>query len=260
MSVYSRQRQIGDELQRGLSNQFVIATAPDHPLLMKGPDVLIGGVGSLTALLIPSATERRQPKLAVARFALCRMALPEPTKFILMASDGDDSVANELASAVAAVLPSNRPSERLKIAEVVAQPQRLDQSAVPESIRDKFKYKFGEIYRAAVLVKRRNSRSIIRVENDFPTPTSRNLKHLKRATYIAALTIKGGESSFIVDNGVPYSTEKMPEAAIVESLPDYPGDPQKYLRASAFSGWLLSETDHPYLVDLMYSLHRRISR
>jgi hypothetical protein len=37
----------------------VIAAAPDHPILIEGPDLLIGGEGILVAVYMPKAGDRR---------------------------------------------------------------------------------------------------------------------------------------------------------------------------------------------------------
>jgi hypothetical protein len=43
-----------------------------------------------------------------------------------------------------------------------------------------------------------------------------------------------------LDGGVPYRNLRvLPGMAIVESLPVYPGAPDKLLRAAAFGGWAL---------------------
>lgn len=259
MSVYTLRRQITGELSRALSDRFVIATAPDHPLLMKGPDFLIGGNGGLTAVLIPTAAERRRPDLAVARFALCRMALPEPAKFILLASDPDRNVADLPIGSVAAVLSSENARTRAELAGLVSEAQRLEQVPVPEKLREKANARFGETYRVARVVRRWRSRTAPTTPRYDPQPPfHRPLERLRRPADVAGLTIRGAQDSYGVDGGIPYPTGRPVEAAIIERLPDYPGDPQKYLRASAFSGWVLSEANNPYLGEGMRMLERLV--
>lgn len=258
MSVYRQRRRVNEELLRTLGDQYVVVAAPDHPLLMKGPDILIGGNGALSALLIPTASERRQPKLATARFALCRLALPEQAKFLLLAGEEDGDVATLLSDDVAAVFSIESVGQRRELATVVSAPQRLFQHAVPEKLRDEVNYRFGQTYRVARAVRRPRRTS---PTADWPTRGEyghRNPIHLRMPAQIASLTLKGADESFSVDNGVPYPTGRLPNAAVIDRLPDYPGDPQKYMRAAAFSGWVLSEMDSPYLAEGMKTLERRV--
>lgn len=260
MSVHSQRRKINASLSHALGDQFVIAAAPDHPLLLKGPDLLIGGPGGIAALLLPSALERRQPKLALARFALCRFALPEATNFILVAAYGDEQVADQLTNSMAAVVISEN-QKGGELTRLVAEPKRLGQRPVPEKLREKVKSRFGDLYRVARVVSRGRNRLTPTAPNtEDQELIDRQPKYIKRTADISALTITGADASFIVDNGVPYLTGIPAEAAVIEKLPSYPGDPMKYIRASAFSGWVLSESGNPSLNDGMRILDRRGSQ
>jgi hypothetical protein len=50
-------RELGDEIP----SSYLIVTAPDHPLLVEGPDLLIGGEGNLVAVFMPNASDRKMP-------------------------------------------------------------------------------------------------------------------------------------------------------------------------------------------------------
>lgn len=205
MSVYTLRRQITGELNRALSDRFVIATAPDHPLLMKGPDFLIGGDGGLTTVLIPTAAKRRRPDLAVARFALCRMALPEPAKFILLASDPDRNVVDLLTGSVAAVLSSEKRVPEPNSPDWSPN-QRLEQAPVPEKLREKANARFGETYRVARVVRRwRNRTAPTTPRFDPQTPFHRPLERLPRPADVAGLTIGGAQASYGGRRGNPIS-------------------------------------------------------
>ncbi|WP_146090421.1 hypothetical protein [Rhodopseudomonas palustris] len=49
---------------------------PDHPFLLRGPDVLVGGPDNLCAIFAPQAIELRNPAHLLARMIAARLALP----------------------------------------------------------------------------------------------------------------------------------------------------------------------------------------
>ncbi|MGZ9133394.1 MAG: hypothetical protein ACXW35_12650 [Nitrospira sp.] len=51
-------------------------------------------------------------------------------------------------------------------------------------------------------------------------------------------------SAFSVDDGVPYPTEDACGLAVVQQLPEYRSDPNKFVRAAAFAGWAFIEQSH----------------
>lgn len=68
-------------LQSILGSQFVVVGAPDHPELISGPDILVGGRGLSTAIFRIS---RRTMSELDARIVGARLALPAVTRFIGM--------------------------------------------------------------------------------------------------------------------------------------------------------------------------------
>jgi len=84
MEKLNPRKELVKQLSRELENQFVVADRPDHPFLLMQPDVIVGGLGLLTALFIPSASELTSPQKLLARLTLSRLALPAHTKCLLI--------------------------------------------------------------------------------------------------------------------------------------------------------------------------------
>jgi hypothetical protein len=68
---------------------------PDHPLLLRGPDVLASMNGILTAYFVSTRKSRDQGPVAVATVVLSRLALPSRTNFVLV-TDDDPEVEGRL--------------------------------------------------------------------------------------------------------------------------------------------------------------------
>jgi len=79
LPLVDRRRAIAKTVGEEIPTSYVIATAPDHPLLIEGPDILIGGEGNLVAVFTPKASERADDDRLLARFILCRLALRSGT-------------------------------------------------------------------------------------------------------------------------------------------------------------------------------------
>jgi hypothetical protein len=90
-SISLQRRTIGRELIDRLPGSYVVVAAPDHPLLLEGPDVLIGGEGAAVALFIPKASERLNRESFLARVILSRLALPPKTSTVLISDPERDA-------------------------------------------------------------------------------------------------------------------------------------------------------------------------
>jgi hypothetical protein len=102
-NVYKRRNSLAEFL-KDLPTGFIVAVGPDHPLLLRASDLLIGGRGLMTALFLPTAAERRNPSLLKTRFVLNRLALPPHTRHILVAEPADLKLAGQLEHDFDAVL------------------------------------------------------------------------------------------------------------------------------------------------------------
>lgn len=65
---------LSNQLSRELGVDYVVTSSPDHPELIAGPDVLVGGRGQLTALF--KVARNTQVRMLHARVAAARLALP----------------------------------------------------------------------------------------------------------------------------------------------------------------------------------------
>lgn len=260
LNVYESRRVLSAELRHALSDEFIIVSNPDHPLLLRGPDLLAGGRGGLTAIMCVTATERAQPQMAVARFALSRMALPTHARFVLAAEDDDAEVVRVLEADVAAVVSLRNPRERTEMISISANPLRIPQRPIPEKLRAQVHERFATTYRISKALRRRQRRlSVMSPESSvgWSERTADIRKVGSQPREYAALTLTGSQRSFNVDDGVPYPTGAPSAPVIAERVPVAPGDPDKYLRATAFSGWALLGGDPGNLNYLIGVLDRR---
>jgi hypothetical protein len=270
MGVYQQRRRLELRLRRDLPDDFVVASAPDHPFVLRGPDLIVGGRGRLVAIICPTTQERDRPDRAVARFALCRMALPVHAQFVLAFDVGDDEVARKLDGDLAAV-PLRRNTGLAEISRLVSDGRLLRQRPLPEDLQAQFQRRFTETYRVARVLRRHDrflttapqprpagqrgprpyevtAPSILVGEEVSLMPGFQQQKPIEVPIIegtalpkdINKLALDGAAETFQVDNGVPYLTGRPVRYALIERLPSARGDPNKYLRAASFSGWALA--------------------
>ena len=86
---------------------------PDHPYLLQPPDILVGRRGQLTAVFLLSDDEHLgRGRHRLARYLLCRLALPAHTAFLVIANDLDAADDGGVGVADYAARPYER---RLKL-------------------------------------------------------------------------------------------------------------------------------------------------
>lgn len=71
---------------------------------------------------------------------------------------------------------------------------------------------------------------------------------------IARLTLLGASKFYDLAEGVPFPELRTVGSAYAPAVPEANGDPEKYLRASAFAGWVIVPSDsniEPRQVNLM---------
>ncbi len=71
---------------------------PDHPLLLRAPDLLTAINGNLTAIFSPQVLEERNPAHLATRLIASRLALPDHTRTVLLISEKNESRFGSLFS------------------------------------------------------------------------------------------------------------------------------------------------------------------
>ena len=74
---------VADRL-RANTEGATFVSAPDHPLLLRGPDALTATDGALNAIFTPHAIERANPAHLASRLIASKLALPPKTKTVLL--------------------------------------------------------------------------------------------------------------------------------------------------------------------------------
>jgi hypothetical protein len=71
---------------------------PDHPLLLRGPDALVGGNNNLCAVFFPHALEHNNPAHLASRLIASRLALPVHCRTLLVMDERDEPRFEALAA------------------------------------------------------------------------------------------------------------------------------------------------------------------
>lgn len=247
-TVSQRRREVAAHLRRELDSGFIVVSAPDHPLVMRSVDVLVGGRTGLTAIVMPTAEEVRHPRIFRARIILNRLALPADAKIIFV---GAEMELREHFDYEFSIMAENVDYELKNELVSIAKSARrtISQDAAIE-VRSFAERRFSDTYRVARVAQRFGERQ----QTPSVKPTSRRPLYDKlpggiegaffegppsRAA-VANLSVDGVERWFHLLHGDPVPTN---EPAGLAFVPDYlrvPGDPDKILRACAFAGWVLT--------------------
>ncbi|MEX6506459.1 hypothetical protein [Jiella sp. M17.18] len=232
-----------------MTSDFVVVAAPDHPLVLRSVDLLVGGRSGLTAVMMSTAEERRRPALFTARLALNMMALPPHTTFVRVVHEADEPSGADNAFAAELELGARGTQPALlRIANVPSHSRQLDRA---EKAQKRSEERFANTYRLARVLRR-----------DFEAKegpergglASRNPSRdrigsqVDAAFFSATPTLAAMNSLAMSEAGRWYDIvdgEAEPRNATANALfvPDYPevrGDPDKALRAAAFAGWVVA--------------------
>ena len=108
-TVYDRRAILTRLLRREFcETDAVVVPNPDHPLLIRGPDIIISNKSNLFALFTPSAEERRFPSRLKSRFVLGRLALPSHTRCLLIFEPSDLAVTQYFSNDFADIIEWSR--------------------------------------------------------------------------------------------------------------------------------------------------------
>lgn len=257
---------IATALKRELGGAFHVVAQPDHPMLLSGPDILIGGQGKLTAVVWVGKNESASS--LVARITAARLALPSETR--ILASLADDAVVPDAVmrnfDEVAHQAAAWRTILRYATSDVTL---RGDRKALKENKRrhsEKFafalllanlrrKHELNTISPEVVLrdLVRDSQETLIYSQKSFRLrrPTAQVLGSVVTSLSTSGRPVQqlrsvcdaGFTSSYVLDTGVPY---EMPDAnlnvLLVEEWPLVRSDPEKPLRSAAFGCWIMAKS------------------
>lgn len=267
-NVRERQSLIAKSVSEEIPSTYLVAPAPDHPLLIEGPDLLIGGEGNLVAVFIAKSAERRSPLRLSVRFVLSRFALPPHARHVFVSENVEDhAVAQRFSSDFAAVLEWGEKTNLAKIAQDrdFFGPQR----EIPFEISKGVQQRFADIYQITRVLRQSKER-----QRDGESPkiqamvSSHTAKRTSSEQFTSGVIYTRFETSvvdrrtvnelareltvddFALDGGVPYPTRTPTYAlAMMESFPRFRGDPEKLLRAAAFAGWAFADDEQEQNLD-----------
>lgn len=256
--------------------ELTTVVRPDHPFLVNGPDVLVGGRGKLIALFVPTSSEAGDGEQLMARVGLTRLALPSHATCILVvpraSGDGSAVLPEETALTFHGIV---RGEELGSLRAVVEDPPRPDWiSDVPVSLRTRHFQRAAQLLQISEQAGMRTreqtgGRSVgidafKRIREPYPTWRDRRRASpdvvgvseavsaigprltSQRSSTIPGLVpflVRSVIRNFAPDGGVLYPRVELPSAQmiIVPHSVTSRGDPGKPARASAFAGTLLVE-------------------
>lgn len=252
-----------DRLRREIRGSFQVVARPDHPMLLSGPDLLIGGEGKLTAVI--KVGKRDSASVIAARTMAIRLAMPSNTRLYACIADGaklSDQIAwnfDEIADAL-----ETGWTNLVRYAVSDASP-RTNKAALIE-IKQQHSEKFAL---AMLFTKLRRQhvaehvstegviRKLLGANPSKPESSGRHrpMAHLQGA-YVTALTSRpkpvdqlrlicniGLVESYQLDNGVPYPrADSALNVLLVENWPMARHDPEKPVRSAAFGCWITTTT------------------
>lgn len=260
---------MGRLLQRELDSSYIVVPGPCHPLLIEGPDALVGGKGGMLAIFVPKAKERRRPDLLEVRFILSRLALPPSARHVLVLADArDDRITGKLSKNFVTTLNWNSRRDLARIAQ--DRDFVGEQRELPPEISAFVQNRFADTLQATRVLQRINrpyerekTRDRTRKAQRQHWPDQKSLEHIAPDILFASFGRGAPDSSairsladqttlagFNLDNGVPYPTRVDDYGlALVDDLPEYRGDPDKLVRAAAFAGWGFIPEEQQHQVD-----------
>lgn len=262
MNLLQRRRNIVRALERELTSNFQIVREPDHPLLIRGPDILIGSDRGLLCVFLPSSDERTSNSSLQTRLILSRLAMPPATcNVLVLEAELDQSLGDKLGHDFSEVLSLDESKELVALSKEAA--VIGERTFLPHEIIVGARAKFADLFqvtRAMRLVeqRRRKDNNLLAQRVNPSKPARRSdTRYLAEdvvvaefgegrisTNSVAPLARQQIEAGYVLDRGVPYPTGDAPYGlALVEQLPTYRSDPDKILRAAAFAGWAFVESD-----------------
>jgi hypothetical protein len=265
-----RRIELANRLTADLDSRFVVVPSPDHPEIMFGPDVLIGGNGRLTALFRIQSREGRQ--LLMARVVAARLGLPAGARLIalvepeashdsvtqnefdeIIEADDISAIARECSSS-AGRLPRGEADLRKvqrqhqiwysTVFQLVVMRKRREVEAstaaeVVGTLRDRQSLAEGEWVERSVSSKFSTDHPSAVVSDTIVAALAGSSRQ-SPALRVRSLWAAGLSADFTFDNRVPYQKHFLPRVLLVDAWPSNRWDPDKPARAMAFGGWLMA--------------------
>lgn len=266
-------RSLGKELGACLPG-YVVAVLPDHPLLMDGPDLLIGGSGGLTAIFILKRVERGHQLVFEKRFALSRFALPEGTRSVfVIRSDADESFANRTPVTFSEIINWNN---RRVIQKIAADRDfQGDQVSIDKGAYNGVRQRFSDVYQVSKLydepkdgrIRRMIGPAVSSASSADTPPTGILRKHQSFGPQGSGIRKVIGEAtgaSFAFDDNTVLFRHSAPYGLLVSDIEQkFRGDPAKVIRAAAFAGWAIlgfEDEEHRFRIEELLAERRRKNR
>lgn len=268
VNIYDRRHDLARLLHRQLPSSFLVVSAPDHPLLIRAPDIIASTEQSIVALFTPSATERRSQSLFKSRFVLSRLALPPHARFLLVFEPFDESIARDFARDFAEVIPW---SDRAGIVSIVQDRNFVGHHRdVPSEVAVDAQTRFANamaVMRLTARLSRRPFTTAFGEEPYLEIPEAGNAPAIRRrpikpritrdtssiglegvafseisdnqldAAIVRELVNEQAAYAFSLDNGIPYARDHATGIAVINDWPTKSRDPDKLIHAAAFAGW-----------------------
>lgn len=243
-------------LRSDLPSSAVIAEQPDHPLLFAGPDIIVGSEGNLVAAFFPKMNELNSWKTLLSRLTAVRLALPAHAKCVLVSTEagslpdaltegGFDEVygPHEADSTKILMYKSSRTLARATRLLKIRQHAMINYGAILHVHRmqtSKWAAEANPINQGSKRGDRR-SRSPIKFRESYVG----ELGGRSRSSVLASLQSfarKAFVENYHLVDGVPELRRYALDVAIHDSDMRRGLDPGKPLRASAFAGWLVTDS------------------
>jgi hypothetical protein len=256
MNVLDKRKSVFRKLKGELENSYLVINAPDHPLLLRGPDLIVGSEAGLLAVFLPHAAEIRDVSLLETRLTLSRLALPGNTCTVLSTSEDEDWLANEFGQHFSEIIRMRDFNELPGIARHASAVGKTSQ--MPRELIQEAQERFLDVYQVTQAVRwisQRKDRG-----REIASEQSKRMKAAKRTeegNLGETLFVRFGEGTltnqtmyplvrkrvankYVLEGGIPHPTTDVPYGLVsVKELPHQRIDPDKLLRASAFAGWAI---------------------
>jgi hypothetical protein len=248
VNLRDKQSDFSRRLRQKLGGDFVVVAAPDHPFVMRSVDVLVGGRSGLTAFVMASAEERSRPELLASRVTLNKVALPPETLFVFVHDSGDPNFTK--GARFVETLSTGERSFLKDAVTMVERSTKSQQKHDSEKLRQMSQARFASTYRVARLVNAR--RSWLDVDQALPrrganlsfdtvqsVPSAFASRPISTRSLIG-LTVRGADRWYEETGDQPIPTGATAGLVLAPGYPRPKNDPDKALRAAAFSGWVIA--------------------